>query len=172
MQTNAEVRNVFEQYLQRRAPLAAAFLPELLELRGALEGCALFAELCLIRTSLLFVYDSRGALDGGTGRAMVRIIDLPKVHLAGASPTKGGATRTLTHRKSWAPGNHEDGYLNGLDNIIGIFEEMVANPSAGPERPGLAEGSLIKRYSEYDADKRASSKNLLSSQASSHAAVS
>lgn len=35
------------------------------------------------------------------------------------------AQQTLTHRLPWVEGNHEDGYLWGLDNLIGIFENML-----------------------------------------------
>jgi 1D-myo-inositol-triphosphate 3-kinase len=32
---------------------------------------------------------------------------------------------TLSHDKPWTPGNHEDGYLIGLSNLITIFEEIL-----------------------------------------------
>ena len=35
-----------------------------------------------------------------------------------------GDGRTLTHRDEWVEGNREDGYLNGIDNMIALFEEM------------------------------------------------
>lgn len=55
---------------------------------------------------------------------------LPKVGDAGTRPD-GSAVR-LDHRSAWQPANSEDGYLSGLDNLIGIFEELAA------ERPGAA----------------------------------
>jgi 1D-myo-inositol-triphosphate 3-kinase len=32
----------------------------------------------------------------------------------------------ITHKKNWEVGNHEDGYLIGLSNIIEIFEALQA----------------------------------------------
>ena len=34
----------------------------------------------------------------------------------------------LDHRSGYAQGNHEDGYLAGLDNMIAIFEELPQTP--------------------------------------------
>ena len=37
-----------------------------------------------------------------------------------------GEEMRLDHRSPWVKGNHEDGYLTGVDNIIDIFEELLA----------------------------------------------
>ena len=43
-----------------------------------------------------------------------------------------GKTRPLdagvkvTHRNQWIDGNHEDGYLIGIESLIGLFEELLA----------------------------------------------
>ncbi|XP_033728289.1 inositol-trisphosphate 3-kinase homolog isoform X2 [Pecten maximus] len=64
----------------------------------------------MIGSSLLVMYDE----EGHTG---VWMIDFSK-----AMAVEEGIT--LTHRKSWVLGNHEDGYLSGLDSLIKIFEEL------------------------------------------------
>ena len=39
--------------------------------------------------------------------------------------------RTLDHRTPWVEGNHEDGYLTGLDNLISIIEEILEEEDSG-----------------------------------------
>lgn len=31
----------------------------------------------------------------------------------------------IDHNSAWKVGNHEDGYLIGLDNLISIFESLI-----------------------------------------------
>jgi hypothetical protein len=52
-----------------------------------------------------------------TGQTQVAMIDMS--HCA--------ATRRITHRERWQPGNDEDGYLKGLDNLIGQLEELSSS---------------------------------------------
>lgn len=35
----------------------------------------------------------------------------------------------ITHINEWIVGNHEDGYLIGINNLIQIFEELLTNES-------------------------------------------
>lgn len=64
----------------------------------------------LIGSSLLFVYDS-------SGLASVNMIDFGKT-----TPLPEGTT--ITHQSEWVEGNHEDGYLCGLDNLIRLWRHL------------------------------------------------
>ena len=64
----------------------------------------------LIGSSLLFVYDSSGL----TG---INMIDFGKTK----ELPRGIA---VDHRSPWVEGNHEDGYLWGLNNLIEIWREL------------------------------------------------
>jgi 1D-myo-inositol-triphosphate 3-kinase len=77
-----------------------------------------------IRTSILLIYSDE------TGEATVNMIDLSRAYSAG---------RRLTHTDAWAPGNHEDGYLTGMDNLIKVFENLIAH--VGGEATGAATGT-------------------------------
>ena len=103
--------------MQKRREVLTSFLAEMKELRTTLEGCDVFLEHSFIRSSLLFVYDAE------SNRTRVRMIDFPHT----VRPVDAaGAPRRLDHRSPWEKGNHEDGYLTGVDNIIDIFEELLA----------------------------------------------
>ena len=66
----------------------------------------------LIGSSLLFVHDDK--------KANIWMIDFGKTR-----PLPG--LLRITHRDRWVEGNHEDGYLIGIQNLIDIFTEMLLN---------------------------------------------
>ncbi|XP_068802034.1 inositol-trisphosphate 3-kinase A isoform X3 [Struthio camelus] len=65
----------------------------------------------VVGSSLLFVHDD-------SGNANVWLIDFGKTTLLPDG-------QTLDHRIPWQEGNREDGYLLGLDNLIGILESIT-----------------------------------------------
>jgi len=130
--TREQVRETLAKYLQRRRTLLTSFLGQLRELRTTLEGCDVFNQHSFIRTSLLFVYD------GATNDTTIRMIDLaratPIAKDEAAVDIGGGDVevvrpRRLSHRATWVPGSKEDGYLTGVDNMIDIFETLLADGS-------------------------------------------
>ena len=64
----------------------------------------------LIGSSLLFVYDSSGLTN-------INLIDFGKT-----TPLPPGVS--ITHDSEWVEGNHEDGYLLGLDNLIQLWQGL------------------------------------------------
>ena len=101
-------------YVGGRAAVAAALHARLLELRRALEASEWFGTHEVVGSSLLFVYDE----DEAGPPPSCWMIDFAKTLAVDASavPPPG-----LTHRKAWELGNHEDGYLKGLDSLIDVW---------------------------------------------------
>lgn len=64
----------------------------------------------MIGSSLLFVHDER--------KANLWMIDFGKTR-----PLLNGIK--LTHKDEWVDGNHEDGYLIGIQSLIDIFQDTI-----------------------------------------------
>ena len=85
-------------------------LRRLKDIRANLERSEFFRSHEVIGSSLLFVYDS-------TGQSSIHMIDFGKT----AEVPPG---IQVDHRTPWEEGNHEDGYLWGLDNLIAMWREL------------------------------------------------
>lgn len=70
----------------------------------------------MIGSSLLFVHDTNG-------KCGIWLIDFGKT-----TPLTNG--HTINHKSPWVLGNHEDGYLIGLNNIISIWKNLFTQKSS------------------------------------------
>lgn len=80
----------------------------------------------VIGSSLLFVYDS-------TDLCSVHLIDFGKT-----IPLSSDVS--IDHRSEWVEGNHEDGYLWGLDNLIRLWSEIRMEQYASPVKHRMSYG--------------------------------
>lgn len=95
------------------------YLNKLYDLRRALMHSKFFATHEMIGSSLFFVHD-----DNNVG---VWLIDFAKTQRLAADVS-------ITHRVKWELGNHEDGYLIGINNMIKIFESIVSRATNADKR--------------------------------------
>ncbi|XP_028395962.1 inositol-trisphosphate 3-kinase A-like [Dendronephthya gigantea] len=105
-----DVCEKFRHFINNNGHVKEKYLQRLKAIRGVLESSPFFKIHEVIGSSLLFVHDSQGNVN-------VWMIDFAKTTMIGDGVT-------LTHRALWQEGNHEDGYLFGLDNMISIWSEV------------------------------------------------
>ncbi|XP_023222787.1 inositol-trisphosphate 3-kinase B-like isoform X2 [Centruroides sculpturatus] len=86
------------------------YLQRLKSIYSTLETSEFFLTHEFIGSSLLFVHDKH--------KANIWLIDFAKTW-----PLPEGVH--VSHCKYWNVGNHEDGYLIGLKNLINIFQELI-----------------------------------------------
>lgn len=92
------------------------YLERLRNIRATLLESQFFRTHELIGSSLLFVHDKR--------KASIWMIDFAKT-----VPVPDGLS--IDHNSAWTVGNHEDGYLIGLNNLISIFESLLDKDDNG-----------------------------------------
>lgn len=98
--------------------LQAKYIQRLKAIRATLLRSDFFQTHEVIGSSLLFVHDRT--------QASIWMIDFAKT----VSLPAGAA---ITHINEWIVGNHEDGYLIGINNLIQIFEEIMASEAESPQ---------------------------------------
>ncbi|KAJ7365488.1 hypothetical protein OS493_005596 [Desmophyllum pertusum] len=107
--TNDDVNEVFTEFIGNDEQIRKKYLRRLKAIRATLESSPFFRSHEVVGSSLLFVHDA-------DGHASVWMIDFGKT-----VPLQDGMW--LDHRLPWAEGNHEDGYLWGLDNMVDIWSQ-------------------------------------------------
>lgn len=107
-QTKEQVTGILmNTFLKKNRQVCQRFLNRLEEIEQKLMSSTIFKNHEMLGTSLLFMYDQNGKAD-------VWMIDFAKVR----------PHPNLNHCTQWQKGNHEDGYLLGLRNLILIFERF------------------------------------------------
>ena len=136
-----------------RRTLALAFVRRLEACRAALEASAWFGRHEVVSSSILFVWDEAcqdaaapGAAPAGHG-ASTWMIDFAKTREL--TPPAGGDGAAVTHRAKWVDGNHEDGYLFGLDTLIAMWREIA---DAAEDAADAAEAEIEAEEAEMEAD--------------------
>merc|ERR1712150_452806 len=89
------------------------FVSQLKRFRTACEKSPFVRGHECIGTSILFIADAEGRCDAFW-------IDFAKTHEV---PGPLG----ITHRCAWSMGNHEDGLLTGIDNLVHTWERVAAS---------------------------------------------
>lgn len=108
--TREQVQSVLKNFTDNDLSLLREYCGHLKKLRSAIESSTLFKEHEVIGSSLLFIHDRNHKVG-------IWLIDFGKT-------VRLPCHVTVNHRNPWAEGNHEDGYLFGMDNLISIIEEL------------------------------------------------
>ncbi|KAM4695299.1 inositol-trisphosphate 3-kinase B [Discoglossus pictus] len=109
--TREQVMEAFRGFTKGNKNILKLYLSRLEEIRITLGQSTFFKTHEVIGSSLLFIHDKKE-------QAKVWMIDFGKT-----TPLPEG--EVLDHRVSWLEGNREDGYLQGLDNLIDILTDMA-----------------------------------------------
>jgi len=107
--TKEQVVGCFQNFLFGYPDAVSEYVRRLENIKCRLEGSEFFKGHELIGSSLLFVHDDK--------RSNIWLIDFGKT-----SPLPSDTK--IDHKSAWEVGNHEDGYLIGLENIINIFKQL------------------------------------------------
>lgn len=126
----------------RFAPNAAtrlSYVNKLHDLRKALKESEFFSSHELIGSSLLFVHDK--------SQANIWLIDFAKTYSLPQN-TK------VTHCKTWELGNHEDGYLTGVENLIRVLESLSLLDADKTKPPAV----ILKKLDNSQDEQREANK--------------
>jgi len=108
--TKEQVIKCFYNFIQGYPHVLPMYLQRLEAIRDALEHSSFFNSHELIGSSLLFVHDEK--------KANIWLIDFGKT-------VSVPENLQIDHKSAWEVGNHEDGYLIGLDCIVNIFKQFT-----------------------------------------------
>ncbi|XP_043480829.1 inositol-trisphosphate 3-kinase B isoform X2 [Leptopilina heterotoma] len=108
--TREQVTETIKRFVNGYPHAVQKYLQRLKAIRATLKASPFFASHEVVGSSLLFVHDTRNA--------GIWMIDFAKT-----LPLPQNLLR-IHHDAEWQVGNHEDGYLIGINNLIDIFEDI------------------------------------------------
>lgn len=109
VRTSAEIEQLVGVYASMRPRALKEILKRLRFIRAMIEQSPYFSTHEIIGSSIFIVYDEK--------KAGAWLIDFAKSHRV----PKG---IHVDHRRPWVPGNHEEGLLYGVDQLIIVFESV------------------------------------------------
>lgn len=112
VKSREQVKDVFRMFLPPKSEHVKKIIEKLYQLRSTLKASTFFAQHELVGTSLLIVYDEH--------KVGLWMIDFAKTV---SLPDR----IEIDHSSPWIKGNHEDGYLFGMENLIDIFEQIMGS---------------------------------------------
>ncbi|KAK3582857.1 hypothetical protein CHS0354_012467 [Potamilus streckersoni] len=105
-----QIEHVLCKFLDSNTGVRKALIKRLEEMQLLFESSAFFKSHEVIGSSILMIYDKEG-------RTGAWLIDFSK-----SISLEDG--QTITHRNPWTLGNHEDGILFGIDNLLKLFTDL------------------------------------------------
>ncbi|KAF9820076.1 hypothetical protein SFRURICE_015145 [Spodoptera frugiperda] len=133
--TREQIVEAFKDFTSNFPNAAPKYLERLRSIRDTLKESSFFRSHELIGSSLLFVHDKR--------RASIWMIDFAKT-----VPVPDNVS--IDHNSVWKVGNHEDGYLIGLNNLISIFQSLSKDDN----------GNIDQCYSDVTLEKNVRKDNF------------
>ncbi|XP_049788500.1 inositol-trisphosphate 3-kinase homolog isoform X2 [Schistocerca nitens] len=109
VKSRSELLATVALFLGGREDVRQRLVARLREIRTKFEQSEYFKRHEVVGSSVFMIYDDT--------KVGAWIIDFAKTH-----PVPQGVE--VTHRKPWIQGNHEEGFLFGLDSLIRIMEEV------------------------------------------------
>ncbi|XP_021941752.1 inositol-trisphosphate 3-kinase homolog isoform X3 [Zootermopsis nevadensis] len=109
VKSREEVMVTVALFLGGREDARQRLLARLKEIRERFERSSYFQKHEVVGSSIFMIYDDT--------KVGAWIIDFAKT-----VPVPDG--RVVSHRQPWAQGNHEEGFLTGLDSFISIMEDV------------------------------------------------
>ncbi|KAH8337090.1 hypothetical protein KR074_008434 [Drosophila pseudoananassae] len=136
-----QIKLAFVEFLSGHPHILPRYIQRLRAIRATLAVSEFFQTHEVIGSSLLFVHDQT--------HASIWLIDFAKT-------VELPPQLRIDHYSAWKVGNHEDGYLIGINNLIDIFVELQATmesvPDSGPTPDLQDHGDEAKGNNDIDDD--------------------